>query len=110
MKQIAAFVLVGGLVFVMAATFSGALYWLAPIVPCYVTDRSPYAGYGMREDFCTGEQVTSYQYGSIDYDERHEARLLHAGLFVGSLGAGALAGLLALAAVQRLSRPRPRAT
>ena len=111
MKQLLAFVLVGGLVFGLAASLSVGLYWLAPIVPCYVTESSPYGGYGgQREDLCTGEQVHSYSYGPVQYSERHEARRVHIVLALGSLGAGAFAGLLAVSLVQRLSRRKTAAT
>ncbi|AKF11517.1 hypothetical protein [Sandaracinus amylolyticus] len=107
MKQLVAFVLAGGLMFGIAASLSVGLYWLAPIVPCYVTESSPYGGYGgQREDLCTGEQLHSYSYAWGQYRERHEARRVHVVLALGTLGASALAGLLAVSLVQRIERRR----
>ncbi|UJR84984.1 hypothetical protein [Sandaracinus amylolyticus] len=111
MKQLVAFVLAGGVVFGIATSLSVGLYWLAPIVPCYVTESSPYGGYGgQREDLCTGEQVHSYSYGPVQYSERHEARRVHIVLALGTLGASAFAGLLAVSLVQRMERRRKAAS
>ena len=62
----------GGLAFFLAACFSGALYWFAPINPCSISDSDPfrYGGYTHRETFCSGDEIHSYQYGARNVTTR----------------------------------------
>lgn len=64
----------GGLAFMFAVMFSGAVYWFAPINPCYITESDPYDyGYdsSQRETLCSGSEIHSYQYGTRDVSSRN---------------------------------------
>ena len=69
----------GATAFFFAALFSGALYWFAPINPCYVSEHDSYGprggyyggAYSNRETYCSGSEINSYQFGLRDVSSRN---------------------------------------
>lgn len=111
MKQLLTFMLVGGVVFVLAASALGGLYWFAPIVPCRVEEVPSGHGfapvYRSHEDTCAGEVLHTYEYPRRHHVLR-SARMLQMGLGGASLFAGFLGGLVAMNVVNK-KRRRPAA-
>lgn len=104
MKQLLTFVVVGGVVFVLAGAVLGGVYWFAPIVPCRVEDASSAQGfapvYRSHEDTCAGEVLHTYEYPRRHHALR-SARMLQMGLGGASLFIGFLGGVVAMNAVSK---------
>ncbi|MCB9608278.1 MAG: hypothetical protein H6716_16945 [Polyangiaceae bacterium] len=114
MKQLIAMCVAGFVTFLITATLSFAVYWNAPIVPCEVSTRVPasWGGYKMQrhDDWCTGSQVTAYEYPRVHHRktkaDKGVVMVLALFTFMASLGAG-VAGLMLSGRRRSRSAPAP---